>query len=134
MTDNNRRRLLQTAALGSVAALAATALPDAAAADETDREYPLTDRQCDWTAGERLDYRNIRIAGFTHDEAICWLLTARAAGAFFNLPEQHPADIPEVVTAVHTMQYKLLGRPTYREYIEAYEGGTNAMTAPPQAS
>lgn len=135
MTGSDRRRLLQTAALTSAAALAAAALPGTAAADEGDKNYELTDDQCKWTDAERLDYRNIRIAGFTHDEAICWLLVARATLAFFDLPELHPSDVPEVVTFVHGIQGKLLGRPTYREYMDAYEnnGGTNAMTLPPQA-
>ena len=54
--------------------------------------------------------------GFTEDEAECWELIARAAGKFFELPELHPSDAPEVAEAVHIIQNKLMSRPTYRRY------------------
>ena len=57
-------------------------------------------------------------AGMTEDEADCWEKIAEAAGAFFALPELHPLDKAEVATAVHVIQNKLLGRPTYRKYLE----------------
>lgn len=125
MADNDRRRLLRAAALTSTAALAAVAAPGAAAADGGESE--LDDDRCDWTDAERLDYRNIRIAGLDHEEAVCWLLVARAGAAFFALDEQHPSDIPEVVTLIHGIQYKLLGRPTYRAYRDAYAGEADAL-------
>ncbi|GAA4903893.1 hypothetical protein LX16_3764 [Stackebrandtia albiflava] len=133
MPTHDRRRLLQTAAVTSAAALAAAAMPGTAAAEEA-KKYELDGGPGDWTDAERLDYRNIRIAGFTHDEAICWLLVARATLAIFDLPEQHPSDIPEVVTLVHGIQNKLLARPTYRDYMEAYQGDTeaDALATPPK--
>ncbi len=57
-------------------------------------------------------------AGMTEDEAKCWDYAARAAGAFFDLPEMHPMDKQEVAQAIHVLQNKLLGRPTYRTYLE----------------
>ena len=54
--------------------------------------------------------------GFTEEEAECWELIARAAGKFFELPELHPSDAPEVAEAVHIIQNKLMSRPTYRRY------------------
>lgn len=64
-----------------------------------------------------LDRQAVMAAGFTDDEAECWKLVAEAAGKFFELPELHPLDKAEVVTAVHVIQNKLLSRPTYRTYI-----------------
>lgn len=57
-------------------------------------------------------------AGMTEKEADCWELIAKAAGAFFDLPEMHPMDKSEVASAIHIVQNKLLSRPTYRKYLE----------------
>jgi hypothetical protein len=57
-------------------------------------------------------------AGMTEKEADCWELIAKAAGAFFDLPEMHPMDKAEVSSAIHVVQNKLLSRPTYRKYLE----------------
>jgi hypothetical protein len=57
-------------------------------------------------------------AGMTEKEADCWELIAKAAGAFFELPEMHPMDKSEVASAIHIVQNKLLSRPTYRKYLE----------------
>ena len=96
----------------AVAALGATALPglaqdasngqepqQAAAAPKTDRDFVIA-------------------AGMTEGEADCWELAAKTAGAFFTLPEMHPMDRGEVASAIHIIQNKLLGRPTYRKYLE----------------
>ena len=64
------------------------------------------------------DRKSVMAAGMTEAEADCWRKTAEAAGAFFALPELHPLDQAEVVTAVHVIQNKLLSRPTYRKYLE----------------
>ena len=64
------------------------------------------------------DQKNVMEAGLTQKEAECWSLTAKAAGAFFALPELHPMDKQEVAQAIHILQNKLLGRPTYRKYLE----------------
>ncbi|WP_055486755.1 hypothetical protein [Streptomyces sp. WMMB 322] len=58
-------------------------------------------------------------AGFTEQEADGWLLLNRGAAIFFELPEQHPSDLPEAVEAIHVLQGKYLARPTYRRYLEA---------------
>lgn len=126
MSTPDRRDVLRSvAAATAAAALAATVPGSPAAADE-----PLKDERVPplpgWTEAERTDYHHIRAAGFTPEEAVCWLLTARAGGAFFALPVQHPAEIPEVVTAVHEIQNKLLSRPTYRIYRDQYEGDAMA--------
>ena len=57
-------------------------------------------------------------AGMTEAEAECWSLAAKAAGAFFALPELHPMDKQEIAQAIHIVQNKLLSRPTYRKYLE----------------
>jgi hypothetical protein len=43
-------------------------------------------------------------------------IVARAAGKFFELPELHPCGGQEVAQAIHIIQNKLMGRPTYRRY------------------
>lgn len=69
------------------------------------------------------DQTYVMAAGMTEAEAKCWKLIAEAAGAFFALPEMHPTDGAEVATAVHVIQNKLLGRPTYRKYLELAKAG-----------
>lgn len=64
------------------------------------------------------DQEFVIAAGMTEAEADCWKKTAEAAGAFFNLPELHSMDSHEVASAIHIIQNKLLGRPTYRKYLE----------------
>ena len=64
------------------------------------------------------DEKFVMEAGMTRKEAECWRLTAEAAGSFFKLPKLHPTDAAEVAQAIHVIQNKLLGRPTYRKYIE----------------
>lgn len=64
------------------------------------------------------DRMAVMSAGFTEAEADCWKQTAKAAAAFFALPELHPMDDHEVASAIHVIQNKLLGRPTYRKYLK----------------
>ncbi|MCC7495670.1 MAG: hypothetical protein IT204_25190 [Fimbriimonadaceae bacterium] len=95
MDDVTRRAALATAVgagLGSLVQAAESA--------------PQTDRDC------------VLGAGLTPGEADCWELAAKCAGAFFALPELHPMDRQEIATAIHVIQNKLLGRPTYRRYLE----------------
>jgi hypothetical protein len=67
---------------------------------------------------KKTDRELIMEAGLTEAEAECWELIAKAAGKFFELPKLHPNDAAEVATAIHVVQNKLLGRPTYRKYLE----------------
>lgn len=67
---------------------------------------------------EKTDKDFVMEAGMTADEAECWELIAKAAGKFFELPQQHPMDKQEVASAIHIVQNKLLSRPTYRKYLE----------------
>ncbi len=90
-------------AIHLTAAATTTPIAVAALADAFD---PPTDR----------DF--IMQAGLTAEEADAWASIADAAGKFFALPEQHPMDRQEVAMAVHVIQNKLLGRPTYRRYLE----------------
>ena len=60
-------------------------------------------------------------SGMTAEEADCWAAAADVAGKFFALPELHEMDAHEVAHAVHVIQNKLLGRPTYRRYRELWE-------------
>ena len=68
-----------------------------------------------------IDRQAVLAAGMTEAEADCWEQVASAAGAFFNLPELHPMDKTEVASAIHIIQNKLLGRPTYRKYREFHK-------------
>ncbi len=69
------------------------------------------------------DKKCVMEAGMTEAEADCWELIAKAAGKFFELPQQHPMDKQEVASAIHIVQNKLLSRPTYRKYLEAHKKG-----------
>ena len=69
------------------------------------------------------DQKYVMEAGMTEEESECWKKIAEAAGAFFALPELHPMDKQEVATAVHVIQNKLLGRPTYRKYLKLAKAG-----------
>ncbi len=93
----------RTAISGAVTALAA------ASADMQQEKQPEPLSQ---------DQKFVVEAGMTPAEAKCWKLTAEAAAAFFALPELHPMDKQEVASAIHILQNKLLGRPTYRKYLE----------------
>ena len=78
-----------------------------------------------------VDRKAIMAAGLNEKEADCWEATAKAAGAFFELEELHPMDRQEVATAIHVIQNKLLGRPTYRAYIAAHKTmGASGDTKP----
>ena len=57
-------------------------------------------------------------AGMTEQEAKCWELTVQLYNAFDALPVLHPGDEPDVRQAIHVIQWRLLGRQTYRKYRE----------------
>lgn len=78
------------------------------------------------------DERYVMEAGMTPAEARAWRLIAEAAGAFFALPELHPMDKQEVASAIHIVQNKLLGRPTYRKYLELAKAGANEAVSEPK--
>ena len=100
----NRRNAVKTALLGGAAAALPTLATEELIAQV--QEDIKTDKQC------------IMEAGLTEAEAECWEKIAAAAGAFFQLPKLHPGDAAEVAVATHVIQNKLLGRPTYRKYLE----------------
>src|SRR5262245_35064504 len=97
-----RREALRLTAVPGL--LAASAVPADDDALKKDRQYVLA-------------------AGMTEAAADCWEYAARAAGKFFELPELHPMDKAEVASAIHVLQNKLLGRPTYRTYLEEAKKG-----------
>lgn len=70
------------------------------------------------------DRERVLAVGMTEEEADCWELAAKTAGAFFALPKMHPMDDQEVAQAIHVIQNKLLSRPTYRRYLELAEVDT----------
>jgi hypothetical protein len=113
MNQINRR-----SALAGVAAVATTSVAVNAQDDE-----PASQKTADQSY--------VMAAGMTADEAKAWKLIAEAAGAFFALPELHPLDKQEVATAVHVIQNKLLGRPTYRKYLELAKAGAKAAGSKP---
>jgi len=106
MRDMNRR-----SALHATAALAVTGMAIAPASSQQQAAGQPQDP-------DAADRGFVMAAGMTEGEAACWAFAAKTAGAFFELPELHPMDKQEVATAIHVIQNKLLGRPTYRKYLE----------------
>ncbi len=109
--NTNRRQMLQASlAVGATGGLASNAF----ASNQQEEDKPDTSSTDDLTP----DQKFVMEAGMTREEADCWLKTAEAAGAFFKLPRLHPTDAQEVAQAIHVIQNKLLGRPTYRKYLK----------------
>ena len=104
-----RREVMGAAALGGTVALAAMA-GKTANAQESDEAKPAFDRDA--------EEKKVMDCGMTEEEAECWLHVSDAAGSFFKLPKLHSMDEHEVAHAIHVIQNKLLGRPTYREYLK----------------
>lgn len=67
----------------------------------------------------RVDRKSVLAAGLTEPEADCWELAAELAGKLFDLPQLHPMDKQEIVSAIHVIQHRLLSRPAYRKYKDA---------------
>ncbi|MEM7477304.1 MAG: hypothetical protein AAF483_20155 [Planctomycetota bacterium] len=106
--------------LGAGAILSTASLLGTASGQEnTDSDEKANDSDAESSASK--DRKAIMAAGLNEAEADCWAKIAEAAGAFFELPELHPLDKSEVATAVHVIQNKLLGRPTYRTYIASHK-------------
>ncbi|MEL6108288.1 MAG: hypothetical protein AAFU85_19860 [Planctomycetota bacterium] len=111
MSDLTRRSALSAALLaGGVAAVSGSEV----SSDETS----LSDGAQETPGPPNSNQAFVIAAGLTKEEAECWTKMAEAAGAFFKLPELHPIDRQEVASAIHIVQNKLLGRPTYRKYLE----------------
>jgi hypothetical protein len=108
MDETTRRDALRRAAAAGVVALVAPAGGLAAQGKKDEG---------DWNARER---QRLIDCGMTEAEADCWVLVAQAAGKFFELPKLHPMDEQEVAQAIHVVQNKLLGRPTYRRYKDTF--------------
>jgi hypothetical protein len=129
MDDLTRRRAFGAAAIGTLG-LSTTfaAQPDEPAKPALKPEDTASaPKRASKTADESKDRKAVMGAGMTADEAECWELVAKAAGKFFSLPKEHPMDDHEVAHAIHVIQNKLLGRPTYRKYLElakALHGGS----------
>lgn len=131
MSKINRRTAIASAFASGAALVAAEATSESLASENgTSRANGLANESMVFTSQEEesltKDQSYVVAAGMTPEEAKCWSLVAEAAGAFFNLPEQHPLDKAEVVTAVHVIQNKLLSRPTYRKYIKLAKAGHEA--------
>ncbi|MEU1280086.1 hypothetical protein [Streptomyces sp. NPDC005805] len=127
MENSSRRSVLRTAtALGTASVAGALSMSTAQAAESegpgpsllggAPTAAPGGPAGCRWTEEERKDRERVLRAGFTAEEADCWLLVNRAAAAFLALPEQHPSDLPEGVQSWHVIQRTLLARPAYRLY------------------
>jgi hypothetical protein len=104
----------------AAAAGAIGALPVTGAMSVAHGQPPPDDQEGRAAAADR-DF--VIAAGMTEVEADCWETIAKAAGQFFGLPEMHPMDKQEVVSAIHIVQNKLLSRPTYRRYLELAKAG-----------
>ena len=105
MEDITRREVVGAVALAGALALGGLT-PAPAGAD--DKPPSALD--------EKAERQHVVACGLTEAEADCWVLTARAAGKFFELPKLHPMDDHEVAQAIHVIQHKLLSRPAYRRY------------------
>jgi hypothetical protein len=71
---------------------------------------------------EKAERKRVLACGLTEAEADCWVVVAKAAGQFFDLPKLHPMDDHEVAQAIHIIQHKLLSRPVYRRYKQIVKG------------
>jgi hypothetical protein len=109
--DNITRRQ----AVGAAASAGAAALAGLAPAAGTDGKPAAA-------LDEKSERQRVIACGMTEAEADCWVLVARAAGKFFELPKLHPMDDHEVAHAIHVIQWKLLGRPAYRQYKKPAKG------------
>lgn len=105
------------------AAVVAGLAPAAVADDPPPEKAKDIDPKPKKEGNAEADRKRVLAVGMTEAEADCWALTARAAGAFFQLPKLHPMDDQEVAQAIHVIQNKLLARPTYRKYIELAKAG-----------
>ena len=106
MMDNiSRRQAVAAAALTGAQALIGLPSSLATSAHQQKQEFD-----------EKTERQHVLGCGFTEAEADCWILVAKAAGSFFELPKLHPMDEHEVAHAIHVIQNKLLSRPTYRRY------------------
>ena len=103
--DMSRRQAVAAAAL--IGAETLTALPPSLASTANQQKQEFD---------EKTERQHVLGCGFTEAEADCWILVAKAAGSFFDLPKLHPMDEHEVAHAIHVIQNKLLSRPTYRRY------------------
>lgn len=127
MNDLTRRHALQLAAAGGAMAIlhpglaspqeSASSPPALKPSTRADGKSGAGGRAMDAKAVQT-DRDFVIAAGMTEAEADCWETIARAAGQFFDLPEQHPMDAQEMASAIHIVQNKLLSRPTYRKYLE----------------
>jgi hypothetical protein len=119
MDEVTRRQAVGVAALAGVIA-AAGLTPGAAADDKT----PKGDGEgkANPEFDEKAERQHVITCGMTEAEADCWVLVARAAGKFFELPKLHTMDDHEVAHAIHIIQHKLLSRPVYRRYKEVAKG------------
>lgn len=118
----NRRNLLQT---GTAALVTGSLVQTTQAVAHTNQ----SDDQTVSGEAKTADRVAVLAAGMTEQEADCWEWTAKAAGAFFELPELHPMDASEVASAIHIIQNKLLSRPTYRNYLAAHKANAEANAA-----
>ncbi|RZS40757.1 hypothetical protein EV193_10370 [Herbihabitans rhizosphaerae] len=123
MEEISRRRVLRsTAAVAAVTPL--LAVPAAATASEprkpgsSESESTTSRENRDWTQEELKDRARVLEVGFTEDEADAWLLVNRAAAKVLSLPELHPSDRADWADAIHTLQNRLMLRPTYKKYRE----------------
>ncbi len=118
MDDLTRRdALAYAAAAGATAWTAAQGAVPAGqqkpeAAPQEKLKTTLTDKE------RALDRERIIASGMTVAEADCWELLAQCAGKYFELPKLHVMDDHEISHAFHVLQYRLLGRPAYRRYLE----------------
>jgi len=115
MDDLTRRGALALAATAGVAALAAADEKKDEKPKEEEPKKAMTDKD------RALDRERVIACGMTEAEADCWVVVAKAAGQFFDLPKLHPMDDHEVAHAIHIIQHKLLSRPAYRRYKESFK-------------
>jgi hypothetical protein len=108
--DALTRRAAIGATAGFGAAAIASCLPTAAG-----QEPPAGATESQESVAA-LDRKRVLECGFTEAEADCWQQLNQTAAMFFALPKLHAMDDHELAHAIHVLQYRLMSRPTYRQY------------------
>ena len=123
MDEYSRRALLGASAFAGAAAVAGLA-PAGASADEqraaaaAAAAAPAQDleAQPNIPGDPTVDRKRVLACGFTDAEADCWVAVNTACEKYFGLPKLHVMDDHELAHAFHVLQYRLMMRPTFRQY------------------
>lgn len=119
MDELTRRTVLGTSALaGAVAVIGVPQSPAAPVSDGKPSPEPRQDPEArpSLPPDPMADRKRVLACGFTEAEADCWIAVNAACEKCFNLPKLHVMDDHELAHAFHVLQYRLMMRPTFRQY------------------